>query len=732
MADSLHIHDLTPGKLLEVDGRKLVWERELGDDLVLIRDEAGNPLQIRNAETGIRTLATGAWVESVLMEGQFKLCEDPEAPVRELARARELDHDELRRLDPMAEARLALVRGLVGRGVYANDPNLSKSIDDLWTGDLAARFGERPVTSTVRDWLRRVGDPTEATLVDMVSMSGRVRRAKRLLPEEHEIADAAVAGYWAARGHRLRDCETAVFVATTAANVERRKVGLPPLRRASRETLRRKMRATESFDSWKEKFGEKAARARYTASRGGLTASRILQYVLIDDTDLDVTLVLQRGSRVVAGKAYISGLLDVPSRCCLALEVGFVPPSMHTAANLLKKANRPKRVRADRAARYPVLNTMYGRPAVLIADNGAPYASPKFQDAMADCRIGFRLVPVERPQWKAPIERFFRTLKTWVADRCGGATLDPATLRAAGLEPSTTAVLTVEEMRELLDEFLYVYHITIHSGIGTQPAAAWERSLPKGRHVIADERKLDVLLGSGETARLTRNGIRFRHCLFRNPEETTGLLDRLQPLEKVRGRPKASAAVTVKIKYFEDDAGRIEVFDRTTHTYVTFRNVMPDYADGLEWWAHDKLRKFAQSQNLEFNTEEERLQAQADFNELLERLMPDMAARQRRAAARLLQGTAPRHEPEVEIAFAQPRHDGLAPVFAVDTAEDRIDAEAPISRPARGSAPVPADGHDEPDDSEVVPAEPDDPLNDEPWSDLFRDDAERDVEVEYA
>lgn len=666
------------------DGVKLLIERDLGDDLLhVITLPGGATYRVEDPHTGEMTLPDKGWLERELAQGMRKIgdANGPIAPARAAAALH--DPDEILVKDPYAAARLHLMLALSEQGIDASDARLSQAVDRIWDVSMTAKFGARPPTSTVRTWFGRCREDTPG-LADMMSMSGRVPRSTRLDPAAEEIIQQERPRYWANRGTKQVDVLAAVVARVVAENVRRSVTGERELDMPSKETVRRRIAEMECRDTYAEKYGEKAARRKYDGSGRGLQTSRILQVALMDDTVVDMVTCLDADRGMVAGRPHLCVLIDAHSRVVLGLVIGFEPPTVHTAAHCLRLANAPKlEVRADRRARYPAICTINGKPAKIITDNGANYAAPGFTEMLLDLGIAHELTPVGAPRHKAIVERFFRTFNTFLIDKLPGATLDPSMLRKLGIDPASEAVVTITELKELVAEFLYLYHITHHSGIDAAPLDKWHRgTMAHGRDMILDLRKLEIVTGvTVYGKRVTANGgVRMFGMQWKG-SNLPAVVNKLGAREPHATRLDATVAMTTKVKYNPEDMHHVHVF--VGDDWVRLENSQPDYAAGLSLWQHRQIQEWAKRQALQFSTAAERLVARDDLNRTIREAFPDMDSRERRAMARMI-GTQASDQPPFQVGWAEAehRHDGLGPVIEHRVpAEDRQDAYRVPSRP---------------------------------------------------
>lgn len=716
------------GHTIKVDGQRLFVEKALGDGLLHILEmPSGALFRPINEETGERMLPDEAFLNEANRRGVLEIVADEHGPIAGAPPPEPpMSPEEILAIDPMAEARLITVDALIERKVNSNDPDLSRHVKEIWVEKgLNTKFGLTPPTSTARAWFRKV-EHDIATLSALMSRSGRVRRARRLDPQIVEIVERLARWYYALRGRRLQDVVAEAGRETKKVNAERKALGLKPLPAPSRETLRREIQRILCRETYAEKYGEKAARSRWDGSGKGLSASVALELGLMDDTVLDDIVVFDGRSAVPAGRPYICALIDVATRVVPSRVISFVPPTVQTAAACVRRAAFGMPVRPDRAARYPVLREMNGKFDEIGVDNGANYASTSFQHALADIGTTLRFMPVGSPRHKAMIERLFHTLKTFLLEKLPGYTLNPAILREFGYDPEKDAAITISDLESLIDDFFYAYHIVVHSGIGTQPANAWQKSIEKhGRSVVANPAKLAILVHALMNRRITRAGVRaFGGMRFTHPQNVPALLDAIVAREKVRHRTKSGTTATAHIKYDPEDLGAIWVLNPDTNEYLQLDNVDQEYAKGLPLWRHRQIVKWVERENLAFNTVEERLEARRALNERILELAPEMKNRERRAMARML--GKPLTEVEVDFAEAPPTHDGLAPVIEHELAADeRIDAEVKLSRPAKAVAEDVGDADPRDDDGEPdLDLEHEDPIwtsppdEDELWEEL--------------
>ncbi len=673
------------------DGRRVLIRREIGDGLLeIVELPSGRLFRVEDPLTGELHLPDGQFVENLSSAGTLKIVRRAGAPIARVpvTQTRTYTPDEARRLDPDAEMRLATIRALRDRGIAGDHPDLAKELKNVWCESMVVRFGIMPRVRRVRDWYRNI-DPETVGILDVMSRSGRVVRSSPLDPALTRIYEKHANAYWyeKGRGWRILDAAGDAAAERRTINTQRVLADLPPLPEVNRETMRRRINALLCRDAYAAKWGEPAAKRKFDGGGKGLSAAQILQKVLMDNTAIDCVLVYDRG---VIGRAYFVAGLDVHSRAAPGNVVSMTPPSHHTAALCLRRMNRAKSIRPDRLEKDPALSRIGGKPARIIVDNGKDFCSPAFIETCADLGITVEVAPVGMPRAKGMIERFFHTLNQYLIHKVKGATLDPSVLRKLGLDPTTEAVVTLETLEHLIEEFIHYYHTRYHSGARGRPVDRWKASMALGhRHVLDSEDKLDALFGVVKAGRrITANGgVRIFGLAYKSPDMGRRILDPLCGREPHKTRLNDTTACTVKIRYDPADLGRIWV--EVGPDWIPIDCTDPKYARGLSKWQHDRITEYARRNRLRIESEEQRLLARAELNAEIQKHLPDLSAHERRAASRFLVGEAPSAVSAVEHAFAEPRHDGLAAPIASQTAHRfRTDLHRTPDRPSERDDPL--------------------------------------------
>lgn len=684
---------LSHGDRWRFNGQTLRFEARLGDGLLhFIRETSGGPFQLE--QDGLMTLPTEEWVMQAYGSGEMTRIPNAHAvAARRAASEREYDPATIQKMDPDAQRRSFILRGFDAMGVVnGSEARVRYALNRLWQDQPAqAAAFVQPHPRTVIRWLEQRGRPGDRPLEQMVSMQGRVPRAQRLPPVLHSLMDRYAARYWSSMGLTITDAFALMASRLFRLNRWRVRAGLDPLTLPSTELFRQRVRKSETPAALAAKWGVKKAASRFKPVQGQLHAARLLALGCMDHTSLDTIAVLDADWMLPVGTPWLTLLVDVRTRCVVGFFVGFEPPSIHSVMECLRRANLPKSVYEDRRGAPRGLANIYGRFDEIIVDNGKEFAGVAMEHTLADLGTTLRLAPVASPQHKAIVERFFGTLNSLLVRKLPGAKLPIQTMRELGYDPQATAVLTVQEVEQLIWEALAIYHLDVHSGIGTPPALQWTKDAEAyGIAVYDSARELEKMLGVPVKRQLSRSGIELHGLQYHDPAAVGALLTELAVVAPQREqRRSGSITCKVTVKYNPANLNEVQVWHHLQKRYVTLPWTEPDYAQGLSLWHHERIKQWTKEAGLRFSSLQDRLEARARMIEQVERLAPELKMRQRRAMARLMHSPANKVSEGlvsgvVEMEIAPSRHDGLAPIIPqVALATERTDGSVRPSRPPR-------------------------------------------------
>lgn len=251
------------------------------------------------------------------------------------------------------------------------------------------------------------------------------------------------------------------------------------LKPPARSTLTRRIDTIAPYERERRRRGRVAAKQKYAPRPGYLKAEQPLEIVQIDHTRCDVMLVAEDDRKKVLGRPWLTVAIDVYSRCVVGFLVSFDPPSATAVALCLEHAVLPKDAWL-RARNFDAAWPMYGKPAVLLLDNGADFHSEALRRGCEEFGITLQYRPVKQPHYGAHVERLIGTLMQRV-HLIPGTTFSNSKERG-DYNSAKRAVMTLREfIGWLVDQVARWYHAKPHRGLGDRtPSQVWEAGWRKG------------------------------------------------------------------------------------------------------------------------------------------------------------------------------------------------------------------------------------------------------------
>lgn len=492
-----------------------------------------------------------------------------------------------------------------------------------------------PSPSTLRRWLKARGLAGDRPLAAMVNMSGRVPRNRNFDPRVEAKIKSTFSTYWNERER----AEPWVVDEIQAFADDHNEVApeVDKLKKPSAQTIRNRLRKSETAELYKLKFGDKAFRTKYrTPCDRRLNTTQILETVIVDHTVIDTMLVLSARNRAPLGRPTLALMVDVASRAIVAFYITFDKPSFHTAAQLLKRAVRPKSHLRRRFPDAPDGAAIYGLMSSIVFDRALETIGVSERDALADLGIEVVYAGAAQPQAKGIVERLFRTLNDLLFHRLRGSVPLPASLmREMGYDPAKTAVVTIEELEELLEEAINVYHYQVHGELQASPVQYW-LSQNKSIYTLPDPAIVDKMAGMTITRTLDRQGIQMFYLQYCCEKNVPILLDAMAARERTRrGKRKGSVTVAVKVKFNPEDLSRIYVFNYMDNQYYELKCTDPAYAEGTSLWQHREIRKFAVAQANSFRMPEQRREMRLALARRIADAAPEIGLKRKRDQKKL-------------------------------------------------------------------------------------------------
>jgi putative transposase len=375
-----------------------------------------------------------------------------------------------------------------------------------------------------------------------------------------------------------------------------------------RETIRLRIKAAENYANVARRYGELVAVARFRGVGKRDHATRPLECVLVDATEVDV-VVVDDETGAVLGSPTLYAAIDVATRSIVGWHLGFGGETVAALHRLFLDVLSPK---VGLKERYQLKHDHdpFGLGEQFVLDNALAHVGKATLDGWTDLGADLEFAPIREPRYKPFVERWFHTMNTKLFHKLKGSKrLSGEKAEALGLRPGISAAVTLHELLELVASVIVDdYQRVVHDTLGMSPARAWQEGVKRHkRRVVEDLRQAAADLGTVEDALLTREGIRYRRHRFHDQATTTSLLLDLVPRRK--GGPgrlgsRSSGTVKVKIKVDVEDASRIQVWNGKRRCYETLPNVNARFAKDISFPTAAIVFRYHEKMNAEFESED--------------------------------------------------------------------------------------------------------------------------------
>jgi putative transposase len=589
------------GTIIEIDARPhRIPVEHIPGRLTITDCHTGQPFLIPDGNGGT-VLPSPTDYDRLVIDGRVEVKFPPSMIAAQALMTRaEWDMSDLEEFDPGIRWVIKQVDVLDAAGVKNGIKAMETALRTLWTQELRTEFGDHAPPQTIKHW-RAKGKPGARDHRLLVRMAGRTARRSldrdvaREIRMKHALLCVGTKG-------RIKTAYAAAATELVEVN-EGRSADYPkpiiPHPLFSYSSFRRDCIALEGSDTSTERDGEHLVESKMRGGGKPLTASRILEKVIIDHTPLDAFVVVDPERDIVAGRPWLTLAIDVHSRAILAWVITFRPPSYWTVAECLRRMNLPKRPPPADAARYPILVRICGKPCELILDNAVEFTGHGLEDAARSGSFSVRFCPIEAPRYRAIGERAMGTIPRLMLEHLPGATMPITYIRRSKHDAEDLAVATMNEIEAIANKAIADYHTDCHDGInGQQPALAFQKSANRhGIDVMADVWRWRLeTMESRQNVTVSKSGVRiFGGLRYYDQEGVKRLIDNCLRFEP-RRQARVDATIHTKVKFDPGNIAVIHVWDKTTLSYVELRCQDETYADGMPLWFHRELLELAKAE----------------------------------------------------------------------------------------------------------------------------------------
>lgn len=462
---------------------------------------------------------------------------------------------------------------------------------------------------------------------------GKHDKLRRWHPFVIREADKMVKAYWHPDKKPLHEVRNDFWDAIQTEIKRLKSIGLPvspTLYKPSKETVRLWINLTEDWHRWKDRHGQLSADGRYVGRGKHIEATRPLEYVVFDHTQVDCWALVEDedGNVLIVEKPTLTLAVDVFTRMRLGAVLSYEPPSVYTVNLCLKQVIRSKDFLIDEFGDIKGACDGWGKPKCIIVDNGWEFAGMSLQATCEAAGISVIWAPVRTPQFKSVVEQSFDDLNEHVWHRLpGGIPLTPQLRSKFRIDNRVKTVHTLRQLEYLMwHHFVHVRHLEPNAEIGCAPALKWSRGInAKTRATVDDPAIFDGLLGNGKRCVLTPQGVAIDGQRFHDPQITSDLLKRLQKYgrrKNVKNTFAQPGNVDVYVTQDRVDASYVQIWDFDRRKSVRMPNVQPRFTHGVSWKVVEAVRAFADAENMAFHGEDEMIAARAAYNRLIRSQIP--------------------------------------------------------------------------------------------------------------
>lgn len=418
----------------------------------------------------------------------------------------------------------------------------------------------------------------------------------------------------------------------------------PPIKKPSRSTIYRWLDDLHQNLVDASREGAEAARMKYRAAIGSVKVGSVLERIEIDHTPIDL-IGYESSLDSTFGRPWLTVAIDVYSRMVVGFYISFNAPSSYSVLQCLRQAILPK---DEWLARFPDIKgrwPAYGIPDLIAVDNGTDLHSDALEKTCLEMGIQILFCGAKTPQHKGVVERFFRTMNMGLIHRLPGTVF--SNVKARGDYPAEEkAAIDLETLVHLLTKWLVdVYHVTPHRGIGARPLDRWLES--------AEGRIIELPVYPQQLEVMT--GIPAKRTLFHYGVELEGLTYNSELLQSIRRRAGENKPVT--LKFYEDAAAYVDVFDPYAKEYIRVPCKLAEYAENLTRHTHRLIRANARKRFGDDYEDSKLLESRAEIEALIKQALRDKRMGSRKIGASFLM-----HDSESVLKGGDPLKEARRPI----------------------------------------------------------------------
>lgn len=458
-----------------------------------------------------------------------------------------------------------------------------------------------PSTSSVVRWLT-LYERSGANPAALISKNVARSRAAQIPPSVADVAWLVLKRfYFRRRGDSLVAAYRRMLTEMKGKGGEKSPDAWTP---PSLSTFRRLASRVPAYERDRARLGPAAASAKWRHSTGGTYATRPMERVEMDHTELDL-YVIDDDRGLPIGRPTVTMLVDTFSKYVLATYLSFEGESLGRLSQTLRLALEPK----DHLTKPIPTKNEWITPGLwecLVVDNGLAFQSPQLQKIALALGCELEYCPVRKPWFKPNVERAIGEV-TGILPREGRP------MKAMGISdrenPLDSACIMFSDLCAALTKWAVDMH----------PFSISERSLERPIDLMRENLdalpapivctgldQLSVITGMSKEISVRQGGVEFMYLPYRSPE--------LGDLVKRQRSP----TFRTEMKYDPNDLGTIWVRDPSERSWISVPCLYEDYASGLSLRQHRMIRAQAKATLRGKGGYDEFLRAQTELQDMFD------------------------------------------------------------------------------------------------------------------
>ncbi|WP_010606793.1 Mu transposase C-terminal domain-containing protein [Pseudoalteromonas maricaloris] len=339
-----------------------------------------------------------------------------------------------------------------------------------------------------------------------------------------------------------------------------------PLKALSYKAFKNRIDSLPQYDLMVDRYGKRLADIEFAKVDSHTLPLRPLERVEIDHTPLDVIL-LDDETLVPLGRANLTLLMDVYSRCIIGFHIGFKSPGYIAVMQAIRQAMIPKESIVSRYSDITGDWPCHGKIGTLVVDNACEFWCESLDSACRQVVTNIQFNKIERPWHKPFVEGAFKTINNKYNGDIPGKTFSNIAEKH-DYDPKKYAHVRFSTYVHQFHKWVIdVYHKEPDSRYRYIPYELWQEGNEKTPVYTLDAQEiedLDVVLGITTERTIRKGGITYEHIRYDS--------DELSSLRKLMARNE-SRKVTIKIN--PNDLSEIYVFIKGEDGYITVPSVSP-------------------------------------------------------------------------------------------------------------------------------------------------------------